>query len=99
MKQSRLAALAFSIATLHVLGAALLLTASFSPHYDPANTYLVVNHPEADLQVIFPFTSEADCSSFAGPANGTCLKGAAAKKLFSDKSSVAQLGVASIKQS
>lgn len=97
MKQSRLAGLAFSIATLHVLGAALLLNTAFKPHYDPANTYMVVNHPEADLQVIFPFTNEADCSSFAGPANGTCLKGAAAEKLF-DKSSVAQLGVASIQQ-
>jgi hypothetical protein len=86
MKQSRLAALAFSIATLHVLGAAFLLNTSFKPHYNPANAYMVVNHPEADLQVIFPFRSGADCSSFAGPANGTCLKGAVAEKLFSDKS-------------
>lgn len=94
----RLGALAFGIAALNVTGAAWLLTNAVHPHYDPPYTYLVVNHKNADLQVIFPFDKEADCARMAEPAHGTCLSGEAAKKLFSETSRSAQVGLAAVKR-
>lgn len=95
---SRLSILAIGIAALHVTGAAGLLANAVHPHYDPAYTYLVVNHQDEDLQFIFPFDREADCSHMAEPSQGTCLKGEAAEKLFSDTSATAQVGLATIKR-
>lgn len=94
----RLGALAFGIAALNVTGAAWLLTNAVHPHYDPAYTYLVVNHKDVGLQVIFPFDKETNCARMAEPAQGTCLSGEAAKKLFAETNPSAQVGPATVKR-